>query len=95
MPTRRSVMVDVHEATTWITAGKSALDLFRSAWKLLPSDKAKEEIGAKLAEAETALSLSDAKLAKELGYGICYCKYPPSIMLWKERERVHECSNPE
>jgi hypothetical protein len=88
-------MVDPQEAAAWVVAGKSALDLLRSALQLLPTGKAKDDAAAKLAEAEAALKRSDAKLAIELGYKLCHCTFPPSIMLWKEQEEAHECQNPE
>jgi hypothetical protein len=88
-------MIDPQEVGTWIGAGKSALDLLRGAWQMLPSGKTKDDVAAKLAEAEAALKRSDAKLAKELGYKLCQCTFPPSIMLWKEGEHAHVCQNPE
>ena len=48
-------MIDPTEAASWITAGKSGLDLMRSAWTLLPKGVEKDRIARKLEEAELAL----------------------------------------
>lgn len=69
-------MIDPTEAASWITAGKSGLDLLRSAWTLLPKGAEKDRIARKLEEAELALELSNAKLAKELGFQLCQCPVP-------------------
>ena len=37
-------MIDPSEAAGWITAGKSGLDLMRSAWTLLPKGAEKDRI---------------------------------------------------
>jgi hypothetical protein len=88
-------MIDPQEASAWITAGKSALDLVKAAKNFLPKGPEKEAITAKIAEAEDALNRSDAKLAKELGYRLCQCTFPPQIMLWKESQGDFVCQNPE
>lgn len=40
---------------------------------------------------QTALSLTEAKLAKKLGYELCLCTFPPSVMLWREAEKANVC----
>ena len=50
-------MIDPTEASGWIIAGKSGLDLLRSAWALLPKSDEKDRIARKLEEAEGALEL--------------------------------------
>jgi hypothetical protein len=86
-------MIDPTEAASWITAGKSGLDLLRSAWALLPKGAEKDRIARKLEEAELALELSNAKLAKELGFRLCQCRFPPLPMLWDNRRRAFVCQN--
>jgi hypothetical protein len=66
----------------------------KSAYNLLPTGAAeKKEIATKLEEAEHALELSNAKLAKELGYHLCQCQFPPKIMLWDNSLRAYICQN--
>ena len=38
---------------------------------------------------------SDAALAQKLGYNLCQCQFPPSIMLWRERQSAYVCQNAE
>jgi hypothetical protein len=80
------------EWTTYLTAGKTALDILKSVRELLPKGEESEEAGRKLDEAERSLKLSEAELAKNLGFRICRCAFPPNIMLWNERERAHFCA---
>jgi hypothetical protein len=64
-------MIDPAHAAGWIAAGKAGLDLMRAAWTLMPRSADKETIATKLDEAELALALSNAKLAKDLGFPLC------------------------
>jgi hypothetical protein len=86
-------MIDSIEAIDWIFAGKSGLDLLRSAWRLLPKGAKKDRIARKLEEAELHLELSNAKLARDLGFPLCRCQFPPKPMLWNNARRVFVCQN--
>jgi hypothetical protein len=86
-------MIDPTQATGWITAGKSGLDLLRSAWTALPISAEKERIAKKLEEAEIHLELANAKLARELGFRLCHCQFPPKPMLWENVRRAFVCQN--
>ena len=46
---------------------------------------------AKRNASQTVLSLTEAKLAKKLGYELCLCTFPPSVMLWRETEKASVC----
>jgi len=45
--------------------------------------------------ADEILKRSDSKLAKELGYELCQCTYPPQIMLWDQKRQAYYCPNPD
>ena len=61
-------MIDpIAQAAGFLAAGKAGLELMRAALNLMPKGDDKDRIGAKLAEAELALELSNAKLAQDLG----------------------------
>jgi hypothetical protein len=86
-------VIDPTQASGWIIAGKSGLDLLRSAWALLPKSDEKDRIARKLEEAESALELSNAKLAKDLGFRLCQCQFPPKPMLWENARSAYVCQN--
>jgi len=86
-------MIDPIEAGAWAVAAKSGIELLKSAWSLLPTGANKDAIAHKIEEAENALERVDAKLAKELGYKLCECTFPPQIMLWKEQQKLFVCPN--
>jgi hypothetical protein len=92
-PFQETLMIDPTEAAGWISAGKSVLDLLRSAWTLMPKGAEKNRIATKLEEAELALELSNAKLAKELGFRLCQCRFPPLPMLWDNARGAFVCQN--
>ncbi|TAL81951.1 MAG: hypothetical protein EPN75_03320 [Beijerinckiaceae bacterium] len=79
------------EMTAWMTAGKGAVDLMRSAWQLMPKGERKDQIEEKVTQVETALRASDAALAQALGYKLCRCTFPPQIMLWRQSEGTNIC----
>jgi hypothetical protein len=92
---REVLMIDPTHAAAWIAAGKAGLDLLRAAWHPLPKSDEKDRIGTKLEEAERALDLSKAKLAKELGFRLCQCQFPPKPMLWDNARSAFVCQNAE
>jgi len=88
-------MIDpISQAAGFLAAGKAGLDLMRSALSLMPKGDDKDKIGAKLAEAERALQLSNAKLAQDLGYPLCRCVFPPKPMLWDKARGAFVCGEP-
>ncbi len=69
---------------------------FKEAKDLLPKDKStqiKNEIG----QAERQLKLAESQIAKELGYPICRCTFPPQIMLLSgqtsDKHDKYKCPN--
>src|SRR5271165_1958397 len=86
-------MIDPTHAAAWIAAGKAGLDLVRAAWTPLPKGDEKDRIATKLEQAELALELSNAKLAKELGFRLCQCQFPPLPMLWDNGRGAFICQN--
>lgn len=87
-------MINPVEAGAWVTAARGALDLLKSAWQLLPKGKDKDSLARKIEEAEQAISLANAHAAKELGYKLCQCTFPPKPMLWNEDRKLFVCQNP-
>ena len=76
--------LDPMEIGEYLRNGSQAITLFRQLQSFWPAKSAERaQIGAKIEEAEKALKLSEANLAKALGYQLCYCELPPGIMLSK------------
>jgi hypothetical protein len=80
--------MDAQEILGWVQASKAAVDLLKSAYKALPAGEKRSEVENKVRIAEQILERSDSKLAKELGFNLCKCTWPPQIMLWNESERA-------
>jgi len=71
------------------------IDLLKVTYTLLPKSEKREEIERKVSLAFDAMKRSDAALAQKLGYNLCLCQFPPSIMLWREKQSSYVCQNPE
>src|SRR5687768_10668146 len=81
----------IKEIAEGIGALKGALDLIKAASTMLPKGEKKEEAEAKIAAAQEALKRADAELARDLGYKLCHCTFPPQIMLWQQARSAHVC----
>jgi len=77
-------LLEIGEA---FSAGKSAIELIKSAAGLLPS-RQRDDALEKASQAEGALVAAEARLAKEFGYKLCRCTFPPQIMLESDEEAV-------
>lgn len=87
--------MDLSGIAEFVAASKSAVELLKSAYEVLPKGDKRDEVEKKVKMAEDILKRSDAKLAKELGYTLCECTFPPQIMLWKQQQSAYVCPNPE
>ena len=83
-------MIDPVHATGWLALGRLALDLLRSALAILPkgAGDAREPDRAGL-----RLDLVNAKLARDLGYRLCRCHFPPKPMLWDQARGAFVCQD--
>lgn len=97
-------MARVMEATTsnnldpnivgdWLRDGKAAIDFLRGVVSLLPKGVDRNRAAEQVEQAETALKKSEAAVAKDLGFALCQCTFPPQIMLWKEDQQANVCPN--
>lgn len=82
----------------------SALQLAREAFSFskdliketVPESSQKVKAEKKFEEAEKAFRIAEANAARDLGYSICRCTWPPQIMLrvgGKEEVEISECPN--
>lgn len=79
------------EVMNYFTAAKTALDLIKGIFSTLPKSANSHEAQMQIEKAEAALKLSQAELAKSLGFTLCKCSFPPPIMLWNGTERTNIC----
>lgn len=80
------------EWTEYVRAARSVLSLFREIRMQYASDPQQSQLEDRIAIAETALKVTEAELAKKLGYRICRCTFPPQVMLWNQRRRKDVCA---
>jgi hypothetical protein len=59
---------------------RAAIGLVKDAKELLPKEKS-EVVNAALATAESSSLIAEAEMAKALGYELCKCTFPPTIMV--------------
>ncbi len=83
--------IDPRDVTEWATASKAALDGLRALFNILPKGEDRDRAEAGLKHATESLARADAQLAQKLGYRLCHCTFPPSIMLTKPAEKVVYC----
>jgi len=79
--------MNLPDIATALSLGKSALDILKQLKDLLPDGPKKEEAIAKLEQAEKDLQTAQARTAKDLGYQLCECTFPPQIVLLKDGEK--------
>ncbi len=87
--------MELSDLKDWFGLSKEAIELMKAAYSVLPKGKEREEAEKKVEAAAALLARSDAKLARDLGYKMCQCTFPPQIMLWKEAQSAWMCPNAE
>lgn len=71
----------IGEILSAISAFKGVIDIWDKLKEKLPESPEKDELVQKLGEAQKAAQIAEANAAKELGYRMCQCTWPPQIML--------------
>jgi hypothetical protein len=66
---------------TTFDALRAAIGLIKDTKDLLPNDAKSDAITAALETAEASSKIAEAEIAKELGYQLCKCQFPPTPML--------------
>ena len=66
---------------SFIGTFSNALGLLRQALEFLPKGSDKEAVQRKIVQAEKEFKLAEAEMARELGYSICKCTFPPQVCL--------------
>ncbi len=66
-----------------VDTSKSLIELFRTLAERCKDPALRDEVEQALADAETRMKLAQAESAKNLGFTLCECTWPPNIMLYK------------
>jgi hypothetical protein len=74
----------------YIKAGAELIAFVKTLYPLLPT-QGREEIEAKIAAAEDALQKINVGLAKDWGYKVHDCTFPPQIMLYDRASQARVC----
>ena len=89
-------MTDLFQSVSdYLHTGKEVIDLLKASYTLLPKSEKRDEIERKIELVSDAMKRSDAALAQKLGYNLCQCQFPPSLMLWREKQSAYVCQNAE
>jgi hypothetical protein len=85
--------MDYVDIKGWVETVKATIGLLATAKDALPKGKHRDDVEAKLQQAEESMKRADALLAKELGLKLCDCEFPPHVMLWQDSINSHVCPN--
>lgn len=83
----------IAELTAFAELSKRLISLVKEVSDALPDGARRENIERELKLAERELALAEASTARELGYELCQCTFPPQIMLFTGKGRTFKCPN--
>lgn len=72
----------------------TAISAFKSAKDLLPDSKEKKVAEEAMEKAASTAKLAEAQVAQVLGFPLCRCNWPPTIMVVRiqgGRQSVYRC----
>lgn len=81
----------ITELTGFANLTKSLIATLKELKELLPEQEDRQRLSRQLQEAERQLALAEASTAKELGYDLCQCTFPPNIMLYQQEKTANIC----
>jgi hypothetical protein len=81
LPDPVTIVSGLSAMKTTFDALRAAIGLVKDTKDLLPKNDTTAVITAALVAAETSSQIAEAEVAKALGYELCKCSFPPSIML--------------
>lgn len=97
--TPENVAAGAGAAKAAFEAIRNLLGVFKDAKDLLPIDK-QEAAALAIETSAKQIAIAEAEVARALGYELCHCEFPPTIMLAvgyhsrpvKAGQQVFECS---
>jgi hypothetical protein len=70
---------------------RNCLVALKTAKELLPKGKNKQKVTEDIEKAEKNIAIAEAQIAKEFGYRLCQCTFPPQIMLFTGASNRYKC----
>jgi hypothetical protein len=86
-------MTTTSELMEMASLAKGSLDLLNTAIGLMPTGTDRDALQEKADQGEKSLQAAEANIAKDLGYDLCKCMFPPQIMLWKQDKKMMVCDS--
>jgi hypothetical protein len=80
-----------YSPSDWFQTTTSAINLLKIARDDLSPSKKRDDVDAKIKEAEELLAQARVAFAKELGFPICRCHFPGEPMLWSAAQSADIC----
>ncbi|MGZ5011031.1 MAG: hypothetical protein ACXV74_08755 [Methylobacter sp.] len=68
----------ITELSNIVTLSKNLINVLKEIKALVPNPEDRNRLDEKIESAERELALSEASMAKDLGYELCQCTFPPS-----------------
>jgi hypothetical protein len=81
LPDPVTIVSGISAVKTTFDALRTAIGLVKDTKELLPKNDTTAVITAALVTAESSSRIAEAEVAKALGFELCKCSFPPSIML--------------
>ncbi len=81
-----------YEIVDYAELVRHAIREVKAASHDIPAER-REAVEEIIKRAEEMLAIARSKSAKELGFQLHDCKYPPALMFWNEAEKVRICEN--
>jgi hypothetical protein len=87
--------MDIAAFTTAFSLAKQALDILRGVKDIMPESENKQRAAKLIDQADHSFRIAEAQAAKELGYMLCQCTWPPQICLGTSEQgyRCPKCGN--
>ncbi len=77
----------IEELSEALALAKAAISGLKEVLPLIRGKQDRGRIEKALEQAEKAFEIAEGKAAKELGYQLCLCTFPPQIMLLKPNKK--------
>jgi len=82
----------ITELSNIVTLTKNLINVLKEIKALVPNPEDRNRLDEKIESAERELAISEAAAARDLGYQLCQCTFPPQIMLFTgKKQSQYQC----